>query len=93
MSLRGRLRALELLARRDPSFSAEPRCSSCGGPDPQASPIILVNLGNGEELRRCVDCSRCLDEQGRGSTVDADVIYLLPGHVNVPLPGSVTKEN
>lgn len=86
MNLRSRLAALERQARVGGFLTHEPRCPTCGGPDPQASEIIVVDLSKGESHQICPDCARSLDGQGRGVRVDADVILLNRVRVDVPLP-------
>lgn len=91
MSLRNRLTALERLAREGGLLTREPPCPACGGPDPQACKIIVVDLSKGEALRTCPECTRNLDEKGRGVGVDGYVIFLDSRRADVPLPGAGTQ--
>lgn len=88
MSLSQRLRALEQRARQDGLLTGEPACQSCGGPYPLCDRIVVVSCGKGESLQHCPTCGRRVDAEGRDIGKDGGVIFLHPGRVDAPLPGS-----
>jgi hypothetical protein len=81
MNLRSRLAALERQARVGGLLSSEPRCPTCGGPG--ASPISMILLDEGDELRHCLVCTRPISEDGRPYGKIVVVLHLHdapPGH-------------
>lgn len=63
MNLRGRLTALDRLAREGGYLTGEPRCPACGGPG--SSPLSMILLDEGEELRSCFECKHPTHENGQ----------------------------
>ena len=63
MNLRSRLATLERQARVGGLLTSEPRCPSCGGPG--TSPVSMILLDEGDELRHCSECTRPISEDGQ----------------------------
>lgn len=64
MSHRARIRKLEHRVRQAGYFHAGERCPTCGGPDPRADRIMLIDESRGESPCRCGSCGRPVDQDG-----------------------------
>ncbi len=86
MSLGMRLAAVERQARTGGYLTGERPCPSCGGPDPDAMRVVVVDAAQGEEVLKCPSCGRDVDEEGRDIGRFGMIISLHPGRPDVPLP-------